>query len=230
MLEGIATAPASPRPTNAEETRLTWESVGVAPDPHSSTVLALGLPDDSATALGRWISDAAAVSEPVVLSLAHLRRWPLRPLDPGTPVFVVENPAIVSEVAGPDRARIGGARPVLVCSSGRPNVAVVTILRQLSAAGAPVLQHADFDPAGLAITAWLAERAGATPWRMATSDYLSMVSAARDRPPLKGAVPPTPWGPGSAAGHGAARGRRLRGGRSRPADGIHAGGAGLGAC
>ena len=207
VLEGIATALASARPTNAEETRLLWESVGVAPDPHSSTVLALGLRDDTATPLGRWISDAEAVSEPVVISLAHLRRWPLRPLDPGSRVFVVENPAIVAEVAGAGWARFGGARPVLVCSSGRPNVAVVTILRQLSAAGALVLQHADFDPSGLAITAWLAERAGATPWRMGMSDYLSVVAAARDRPPLKGAVPPTPWDPGlqhAMERHGAA--------------------------
>jgi uncharacterized protein (TIGR02679 family) len=195
VLEGIAAATGSPRPTNAEETRLLWESVGVAPDPHSSTVLALGLPADSATPLGRWIADAAAVSEPVVLSLAHLRRWPVRALRPHRPLFVVENPAVVAEVAGAGWTRPEPSPPVLVCSSGRPNVAVLTLVRQLSAAGAPVLQHADFDPAGLAITAWLAERAGATPWRMTASDYLSVVSTVRDRPPFKAAVPPTPWDP-----------------------------------
>jgi hypothetical protein len=30
---------------------------------------------------------------------------------------------------------------------------------------------------------------------MSASDYLSVVSAARDRPALKGPVPPTPWDP-----------------------------------
>ncbi|HEX5267428.1 MAG TPA: TIGR02679 family protein [Acidimicrobiales bacterium] len=195
VLEGIATAGGSPRPTNAEETRMMWESVGVAPDPHSSTVIALGLPADSTTPLGHWIAEVAAVSEPVVLSLAHLRRWPVRAQSPESPVFVVENPAVVAELAGGGSGPPDLGRPVLVCSSGRPNVAVVTLLRQLSAAGAPVLQHADFDPAGVAITAWLAERAGATPWRMGAPDYLSGLSGMRDRPPLKAAVPPTPWDP-----------------------------------
>lgn len=196
VLEGIAAADNSPRPTNAEETRQLWESVGVAPDPHSSTVLALGLPSDSTTPLGRWVAEATAVSEPVVLSLAHLRHWPVAALRPGTPVFVVENPVIVAEVAGADWGPLGVARPVLVCSSGRPNMAVVTLLRQLSGGGAQLMQHADFDPAGLAITAWLAERAGCIPWHMAESDYLSVVSTPGDRTPLKGAVPPSTWDPG----------------------------------
>jgi uncharacterized protein (TIGR02679 family) len=195
VLEGIAAAVDAQRPTNAEETRRLWESVGVAPDPHSSTVLALGLPLDPATSLGRWLGEAAAVSEPVVLSLSHLRHWPLGALPASTPVFVVENPAVVVEVAASDWAQPDRARPVIVCSSGRPNVAVVTLLRQLSAAGAPVLQHADFDPAGLAITGWLAERAASTPWRMGAREYLSAVSSAHDREGIKGSVPPTPWDP-----------------------------------
>ena len=72
-------------------------------------------------------------------------------------------------------------------------MAVVTALRQLGAAGAALRQHADFDPAGLGITAWLAARAGTIPWRMSADDYRA--AARPDGTPLTGRVPPTPWDP-----------------------------------
>jgi uncharacterized protein (TIGR02679 family) len=106
---------------------------------------------------------------------------------PGTHLFVVENPSLVIEAA--TRCWAG---PPLVCSSGRPSVATVTLLRQLLAAGARALQHADFDPAGLSITQWLARQAGTTPWRMNASDYAAWVGGG---PTFDTAVPPTPWDP-----------------------------------
>ncbi len=177
-------------PGTAEATRRLWESVGVAPDPLSSTVLVLGLDGAAPSPLDAWLAAASAVSEPVVLTLAHLRRWPLSPLPPDGVVYVVENPSLVAEAA-----RTGWAGPPLVCSSGRPTVAVVTLLRQLGAGGSQLFQHADFDPVGLAITAWLAEHAGTTPWRMSADDYEAAV-AARPRPAAPPrAVPATPWDP-----------------------------------
>jgi uncharacterized protein (TIGR02679 family) len=164
------------------------ESVGVVPDPLSSTVTALGLSGD-ASPLGRWLDTARAASEPVVLTLANLRRWPRPPLPSDQPAVVVENPSLLAEAA----PRWCG--PPLVCSSGRPTVAVVVLLRQLGAAGAPLYQHADFDPAGLAITAWLAARAGTMPWHMTAGDYLAAV---RTGGATFGAVPETPWDPGLA--------------------------------
>lgn len=127
-----------------------WEVAGVVPDPHSSTVLALGLPGGPDSPLARWLAEAAGARQPVVLSLANLRRWPVPPLPAGSEVFVVENPSLIAE------ALRAGTRSPLVCSSGRPTVATVTLLRQLGAQGALLYQHADFDPAGLSITAWLA--------------------------------------------------------------------------
>ncbi|MGH9180086.1 MAG: TIGR02679 family protein [Acidimicrobiales bacterium] len=168
VLDAVALAAGAPPSTGAESTRDLWEGVGVAPDPLSSTVLALGLsghgvPDP----LGPWLDAAREAGEPVVLTLAQLRRWPLAPLASQGRAYVVENPSLVAEAA-----RMGwSGRPPLICSSGRPTVAVVTLLRQLGAKGGTLNQHADFDPAGLAITAWLAERAGTTPWRMTASDY-----------------------------------------------------------
>ena len=190
VLDAAATALDVPRPVTADETRALWEAVGVAPDPFSSTVLALGLPGDDATPLGKWLGSARAAGQPVVLTLADLRRWPPGPLPATACVFVVENPSLVAEAAA--GAWTG---PVLVCSSGRPTVAVVELLRRLATAGATLFQHADFDPSGLAITAWLAERAGTTPWRMTATDYRCAVRGRDDRATINGRIPATPWDP-----------------------------------
>ncbi|HLI44940.1 MAG TPA: TIGR02679 family protein [Acidimicrobiales bacterium] len=186
VLDAVAVATGQPRPATAEEVRLLWESVGVVPDPLSSTVMALGLPGDESP-LGLWLDAARQVGEPLVLTLANLRRWPRPPLAPGERAFVVENPSLLAEAAA-----AGVLGPPLICSSGRPTIAVVTLLRQLGAAGARLYQHADFDPAGVAITTWLQQHAGTTPWRMTAADYLSSV---RPGDVTFGAVPLTPWDP-----------------------------------
>lgn len=187
VLDAVATANGLDRPADAEAARLLWESVGVVPDPLSSTVLALALPGDDTTPLGRWLAGAAEVSEPVVLSLANLRRWPLPALPYGICAFVFENPSLIVEAAAE-----GWLGPPLICSSGRPTVAVVTLLRQLGARGALLHQHADFDSTGLSITAWLAERANTVPWRMTSRDYLAAAGTA-PRATLVGPWPDTPW-------------------------------------
>jgi hypothetical protein len=70
-------------------------------------------------------------------------------------------------------------------------VAVVTLLRQLASGGARLRQHADFDLAGLGITAWLADRAGTVPWRMTAADYATATTRLRTPLPLGAEVPPT---------------------------------------
>jgi uncharacterized protein (TIGR02679 family) len=185
VLDAISVAVDRERPAGAEAARELWESVGVVPDPLSSTVLALGLRGAGDSGLAHWLSTTADAAEPVMLTLANLRRWPVPAMPPDTHLFVVENPSLVIEAASRH-----WAGPPLVCSSGRPSVATVTLLRQLTAAGARALQHADFDPAGLSITQWLARQAGTIPWRMTASDYAAAVGR---QPALDGAVPPTPW-------------------------------------
>jgi uncharacterized protein (TIGR02679 family) len=188
VLDAVAVAVAQPRPIGAEAARSLWESVGVVPDPLSSTVLALGIPGGNGTALRRWLRDAASAGEPVVLTLAQLRRWPVAALPAGTQVYVVENPSLVVEASS---GRWDG--PPVVCSSGRPTVATITLLRALTARGAQALQHADFDPAGLSITAWLSRHAGTIPWRMGAADYAAQMG--RSSAPVTEPVPPTPWDP-----------------------------------
>jgi uncharacterized protein (TIGR02679 family) len=187
VLDAIAYAFDYPKAVDAEAARSLWEMVGVVPDPHSSTVLALTVRGDERTALGRWLMACAAVGEPAVLSLAQLRRWPVPPAPADECVYVVENPSIIAE------ASPAWDGPPLVCSSGRPTIATVTLLRQLAAAGAIIYQHADFDPTGLAITAWLADRTGCIPWKMTAADYLASLSQAA--PQFPGEPPETPWDP-----------------------------------
>jgi Protein of unknown function C-terminus (DUF2399) len=63
-----------------------------------------------------------------VLTLSQLQRWLIHALARDSTAFVVENPAVVATAA----AREWDGPPI-VCSSGRPSVAAVTILRQLGA-------------------------------------------------------------------------------------------------
>jgi uncharacterized protein (TIGR02679 family) len=190
IADGVAIALGRPISGSAEDTRQLWEDVGVAPDVLSSTVLCLGLRAQSGHPLAGFLATSADVSEPVVLTLAQLRRWPLDLLPATRTAYVVENPSVIAEAAGRD-----WPGPVLVCSSGRPTVAVVTLIRQLLALGASVRQHADFDASGLAITAWLAERAGTSPWRMSAEDYVRALRTDRRRVPLVGTVAPATWDP-----------------------------------
>ena len=191
VLDAVALSSGAAFAEDAESVRELWESVGVAPDPLSSTVLVVGLRSSATAPLGLWLDAAADAGEPVVLTLSQLRRWPVAPLSAGEVAYVVENPSVLAEAA---RQRWDG--PPIVCSSGRPTVAVSTLLRQLCAGGAAVRQHADFDAAGVGITSWLAARAGTTPWHMTAADYLAAVDRRDASAPTLGPVPPTPWDPG----------------------------------
>ena len=186
VLDALATVQRLPPPADAEDVRSLWERVGVVPDPLSSTVLVLGLRPTGDDALAVYLRACAAVAEPVVLTLRQVQ-GSASSTDQDE-VYVVENPSLLAEVAG----RWSG--PPLVCSSGRPSIAVVTLVRQLRASGAVVHQHADFDPAGIAITRWLSERAGTVPWRMTAHDYAAALDG-RPTSAFAGAVGPTPWDP-----------------------------------
>jgi uncharacterized protein (TIGR02679 family) len=187
VLDAVACAYERPEGQDAEAARSLWELVGVVPDPHSSTVLALGLPGDDRTPLGRWLLACAEASEPVVLSLSNLRHWPVGPVAGDGRVYAVENPSLIAEASS------GWTGPPLVCTSGRPTIAVVTLLRQLASDGAFIYQHADFDPTGLAITGWLAQQAGSVPWRMTATDYLGSLTVSA--PLFAGEPPKTAWDP-----------------------------------
>lgn len=191
VLDAVAAATGTVPATDAESARSLWERIGVVPDPLSSTALALGLPGSDGP-VGGWLSAAAMAGEPVVLTLSQLRRWPVAPLRASEAAYVVENPSLIATAASRN-----WPGPPLICSSGRPTMAVVLLIRQLASGGATIWQHADFDPAGLGITRWLAERAGTVPWRMSRDDYLDGIDPAMEAT-ISGPVPATPWDPALA--------------------------------
>jgi uncharacterized protein (TIGR02679 family) len=190
VLDALSIALGQPRPRDAEAVRQLWERAGVVPDPLSSAVTVLGLRPIGDDALATWVRHCAGMSEPTVVTLAQLRRWPFAPLQASEVTYVVENPSLLSSAAGEK-----WTGPPIICSSGRPTVAVVTLIRQLSAAGSTCRQHADFDAAGLSITAWMAERAGTVPWLMTADVYGKAIAVKRQRVPLESRVPDTDWDP-----------------------------------
>lgn len=116
----------------------------------------------------------------MVLTLGQLQRWPVRT----QPSVVQTSPAAPA-----------GARGAVVCTGGWPNVAVLTLLRQLVASDCRLRCHADFDPAGILITRHLVEHLAAEPWEM-TAAYLD--AAGHSRVTFDGSVADTPWDPALA--------------------------------
>ena len=190
VLDALSMVLGEPRPRDAEAVRQLWERVGVVPDPLSSAVTVLGLRPRGDDVFADWLCHCADATEPTVVTLAQLRRWPLAPLHVSEVTFVVENPSLLSYAA----AEKWTGAPI-ICSSGRPTLAVVTLIRQLSAGGSTCRQHADFDATGLGITAWMAERAGTTPWLMTADAYCEAIAVQRERVPLESMIPDTDWDP-----------------------------------
>ena len=160
VLEALAYLGGGAVPRTAEGARELWLAFGVEADALSPTVLTLGLMPRGDDPLASSLRTFSGASEPAAITLSQLRRWPVG-VDAGTEVFVFENPSILAEAT----AR-GWAGPALVCTSGWPNVAVLTLLRQLSGAGCRLFLHADWDGAGSAIIQLVMGRVGGEPWEM----------------------------------------------------------------
>lgn len=190
VLEAVAERTGALPPQNAEDARRLWESTGVFADSLSSSVLCLALASASEDPMAEFLRACTAASEPAALTMAQLKRWPVRTHAPIIHAF--ENPSMLAEAA-----RIGWQGPPLVCTSGWPNVAVITLLRQLSASGARVRYHGDFDPKGLSIAQMFVDRLDVEPWRMTAADYEQAVI--RARVPLEGPVLDVCWDAALAA-------------------------------
>lgn len=150
VLRALALEVGEPWPTSAEARRALWELAGVLPDLVSQTVLTLGLRGG-----------------PAHLTAWDLRREPVR-VAGGTPVLVCENPAVLEAFA------VAGTDAVVVCGSGSPSVLCLQVLDALSACGALLHYHGDFDWPGVEICNRLVARCGVRPWRMSAADYLSV--------------------------------------------------------
>lgn len=167
-------------PADDLDRRTAWSSVGIVVDELSSRVLTLGLSASPGSAGADAVNLWRGTSEPLVLTLRGLVRTKTA-FTPDADVYVCENPTVVAAAAD----RLGPACPPLVCTEGQPGAAVTTLLDQLTAVGARLHYHGDFDWYGIAIANFLHRRYRWRPWRFATPDYLS-ATPATDPPPLVG--------------------------------------------
>jgi uncharacterized protein (TIGR02679 family) len=184
LLRAVARWQNAEVPSNAEEERELWESVGVVPDDLASQVLVLNI-RASGGPVSDWLTDAARIGCPMRITLHQLRLAPLEVAD--EEIFVVENPAVLraaSVAYGPDA-------PAMICTEGVASAAAHRLFGQCRKA--TVWWRNDFDWAGVRMTAAaLARYANARPWRMGTADYLA---ASVTGQPLIGNPTATPWEP-----------------------------------
>jgi uncharacterized protein (TIGR02679 family) len=172
--------------------RAAWAAVGVDCDDLTGGLLALGIypagwtlpPDATVTLPPRELARCA---------------WPAPPR-PHAPVFVTENPSVVTAAADLVAASTGQRRPVrLLCTVGTPSAREIDAAARLAAAGWQVAVRADFDLAGLQhVDSMLTGVPGARPWRMGATDYLDSLAStpADDGVRLDGGtLPATPWDP-----------------------------------
>lgn len=178
-------------PAGRTARRALWESVGAVADDLASQVLVLGLRCHPDTVTGRWLTEAADVGLSFRLTLRQLTAHPPHPL--AGEVYVCENPAVLRTA----EAELGPACPPLVCTEGIPSAACHRLAATLTEAGGTLRWRADFDWAGLRITADALHRYGARPWRMTTQDYTQALAEA-ESVLLKGSPAPAPWDPALA--------------------------------
>lgn len=179
-----------PRDRKAISLRRQWGWAGVTLDGVSSNVLVLGLRTSVDQKHSEWLQHSAECHEPVLLTYRQLTRWPMKALSTSQKAIVVENPSIIEAAAA-----AGLSTVPLICSAGQPTVAVQSLVKQLATGGAEILQHADFDPAGIHITRWFQTHAATTPWKMTAQDYLQAVRSIKSPIPQpdQQAIPDTPW-------------------------------------
>lgn len=187
VLRALASIYELPMPADVAQRRRLWERAGVADDELSSVVLAAGLRPSGhgvARAVLRLCADAGQAA---ALTLGQVRAttWPDNL--PET-VWVFENPSVLALAL----TRFGTSCPPMVCTSGWPNSAGILLLQEFVSAGCRLRYHGDFDGEGIRIAANIMSRTGATPWRMASSDYLAGLTHQPTGPGV-GRVTDAPW-------------------------------------
>ena len=143
-----------------------WAEQGVLVNELAKPVATLNLATTGHSASDKLIQAAATAGEPLHLSLRLLLRatpsW-----QPDQTLHVCENPEILAAAAD----ALGPACPPIICIDGQLSAAPRTLLDQLTAAGAKIHYHGDFDWPGLTIANTLHARYGFTPWRFTAADY-----------------------------------------------------------
>ena len=155
------------RSSRDEPVRRTWARFGVVMGELNSPALTFNLTAAADSAIGQVLREANEAGQPLHLNLRMLAdaasRWNVA----GRHVFVCENPSVVETAAD----QLGRRCAPLVCTSGMPAAAQQVLLGQLSASGASLLYHGDFDWPGIAIGNHVIRTFHARPWRFRAEDY-----------------------------------------------------------
>ena len=167
--------------------REAWQSVGLVVDELSSTVLVIGLPGNDSGPTARALAALHASGQPTLLTLRQLNTDSVGAAP--AHVYVCENAAVVAAAAD----RLGAQCPPLVCSGGQPGAAVIALLEMLSAGGAIIHYHGDFDWNGLSTARAFARRAAWVPWRFDSVAYTEALALAPESAPLTGTPVESPW-------------------------------------
>lgn len=179
----------APPPVGRADEHRVWSDAGVLADDLTSQVLVLDLRAREEHAVAGWLEDAAAVGVPFRLTLQQLMTAPVTPA--GQQIFVCESPVVLRAAA----AELGADCAPLVCTEGRLSAACDRLLS--AAPGSRIRWRNDFDWPGLRMTAAATERYAASPWRMASEDYLDALETGTGDP-LEGTRVTTPWDAGLA--------------------------------
>jgi uncharacterized protein (TIGR02679 family) len=152
-----------------ERIRDKWASAGVLVNELAKPALFLNLPFTERDA-------SLPLGEPEYISLRHLIRNPPSWNLNKRRVFVCENANLLAIIAD----QLGKNCPPVICTDGMPGAAQRKLLSQVSAAGATILYHGDFDWAGIVIGNYVMREFDALPWRFGATEYiLAAASAAR---------------------------------------------------
>lgn len=190
VLRALASLAGRPAPASAADRRELWEWAGVVSDELSCDVLALGLVPSGGGHLGDALRSLAAAGEPARLTLRQLAASGMSFPD-GLEVRICENPVVVAAAAD----RWGRSASPIVSVGGQPSQAVRRLLADLSAHGACLLYHGDFDWPGLRIANSLFQTLPLASWRFGAGDYRRALDAGAEGPPLLGEPVAAVWDP-----------------------------------
>ncbi|MGW8881329.1 TIGR02679 family protein [Streptomyces mirabilis] len=188
VLRALAQRTGGDIPRERAGRRALWESAGAIADDLASQVLVLNIGAEGDTVVCDWLRDAADFGIPFRLTLHQLATAPVVPA--ARTIFVCENPAVLRAAAG----ELQDTSAALVCTEGVASAACHKLLGDAVRAGARLHWRADFDWAGLRITAGAVARHGARPWRMTAADYTAALSKGESTP-LAGPPAASPWDP-----------------------------------
>ncbi|MFE4629614.1 TIGR02679 domain-containing protein [Streptomyces mirabilis] len=157
VLRALAQRTGGDIPRERAGRRALWESAGAIADDLASQVLVLNIRAEGDTVVCDWLRDAADFGIPFRLTLHQLATAPAVPA--AHTIFVCENPAVLRAAAG----ELQDTSAALVCTEGVASAACHKLLGDAVRAGARLHWRADFDWAGLRITAGAVARHGARP-------------------------------------------------------------------